>query len=304
MQARPHGAAVKGRAVELRPLTRGRREAVLRVLSARDMHDFSVPDFTRKMLFDQLQTDEWSAVIALEGGDVLGCAAVHDGGAIAFVDPAREGEGAGSALLAWTETRERELGHEHHRQWIPDGNVNGHRLVRAAGYEKVRTIYHLVRSLSSLPGLSPPPPGITLDRPDVERDGRALHAADAAAFSGNADYRQESFEAFRREHLADGCLDREFSLVAHHGDAVAGFTVCRDWGAGVGYIDLLAVIETERRRGLGTLLLLSAFADFARAGLREAVLDVASDNPRALHVYERAEMTPRHLVSVFEKPVG
>ena len=45
-------------------------------------------------------------------------------------------------------------------------------------------------------------------------------------------------------------------------------------------------------------------ADFARAGLREAVLDVASDNPRALHVYESAGMTPRHLVSVFEKPVG
>lgn len=295
---------VKGRPVEVRPLTRGRREAVLRALTARDMHDVSVPDFTRKKLFDELQTDESNCVVALDGGDVLGCAAVHDGGAIAFVDPAREGEGAGSALLAWTEARERHLGHEHHRQWIPDANRNGHRLVRAAGYEKVRTISYLARSLSSLPEPPPPPPGIRLDRPDVERDGRALHAADAAAFSGNADYRKESFETFLNEHLSDGCLDPEFSLVARRGDAVAGFTVCRGWGAGIGYVDLLAVIGPERRQGLGTLLLLSAFADFARADLREAVLDVASDNPGALRVYERAGMTPRHLVSVFEKPVG
>src|SRR5690349_2075777 len=103
VEAPPQAAPGRGRPVELRPLTGDRREAVLRVLAARDMRDFSIPDFTCKKLFDQLRTDESNAVVAVDGDGVLGCGAVHDGGAIGFVDPAREGEGAGSALLAWTE---------------------------------------------------------------------------------------------------------------------------------------------------------------------------------------------------------
>jgi hypothetical protein len=40
----------------------------------------------------------------------------------------------------------------------------------------------------------------------------------------------------------------------------------------------------------------------ARSGRYAAQLDVASDNPRALRLYTRAGMTPRHRVHVFEKP--
>jgi ribosomal protein S18 acetylase RimI-like enzyme len=91
-------------------------------------------------------------------------------------------------------------------------------------------------------------------------------------------------------------------LVARRGSTIAGFTICRRSGPDTGYVDLLAVDERERARGLGTLLLLRAFAAFARAGLREAQLETASDNPRALRLYERAGMSVRHRVDVFEKP--
>ena len=70
-----------------------------------------------------------------------------------------------------------------------------------------------------------------------------------------------------------------------------------------GYVDLLAVDPSERGRGLGVSLLLTAFEDFARAGLREAWLDVASDNPRGLRLYHRAGMTERVRIDVYEKPV-
>jgi mycothiol synthase len=304
MQARPPGAVVRGRAVELRPFTEGHRESVLRVLAARDTHDFGVADFTRKIVFDHVRANASNAVLAADRDEVFGCAAIHDGGAIAFVDPARERQGTGSALLAWTEAQGRALGREYHRQWIPDGNASGQRLMREAGYAQVRTIYHLVRELSAAPAPPAAPAGIMLERPDVERDARALHAADAAAFASNADYREESFETFRDEHLSNAALEPKLSLVARRGEAVAGFTVCRRWGPSVGYIDLLAVIEPERGHGLGSLLLLSAFADFAHMGLGEATLDVASDNQRALRVYERAGMTARHRIKVFEKRIG
>jgi mycothiol synthase len=304
MQARPSGLAVEGRTAELRPFTDGHREAVLRVLAARDTHDFGVADFTRKIVFDHLRTNASNAVVAADREEVFGCAAVHGGGSIAFVDPARECEGTGSALLAWTEAQGTTLGRDYHRQWIPDGNGSAQRLMRDAGYEQVRTIYHLVRELPGPPELLAAPQGIRLERPDLERDARALHAADAAAFAANADYRDESFETFLDEHLSAAAIEPELSLVARRGQAVAGFTVCRRWGPGVGYIDLLAVTEPERRQGLGSLLLLRAFADFARVGLGEATLDVASDNQRALRVYERAGMTPRHRIGVFEKRVA
>jgi ribosomal protein S18 acetylase RimI-like enzyme len=68
-------------------------------------------------------------------------------------------------------------------------------------------------------------------------------------------------------------------------------------------VDLLAVDPAERGRGLGTTLLLSAFQAFARAGLLDAWLDVASDNPRGLRLYHRAGMSERLRVDVYEKPV-
>jgi ribosomal protein S18 acetylase RimI-like enzyme len=63
------------------------------------------------------------------------------------------------------------------------------------------------------------------------------------------------------------------------------------------------VDPSERGVGLGTCLLLTAFEGFARAGLREAWLDVASDNPRGLRLYERVGMSERLRVDVYEKPV-
>ena len=92
--------------------------------------------------------------------------------------------------------------------------------------------------------------------------------------------------------------------MARRGDAVAGSRCAGGRATGIGYVDLLAVQKSERGRGLGTALLLTAFAAFAQAGLREARLEVASDNPGAFRIYERAGMTPGDRVEVFEKPVG
>jgi ribosomal protein S18 acetylase RimI-like enzyme len=50
------------------------------------------------------------------------------------------------------------------------------------------------------------------------------------------------------------------------------------------------------------LLLASAFAAFAAAGLPEARLDVSSENGPALRLYERAGMRECNRMDVFEKP--
>jgi mycothiol synthase len=281
-------------------------QAVLRVLAARDLRDFGVADFTRGLLLDQWRVAEFDpsadAVVAVQDEAVVGYGALFTPGALGFVDPDHEGQGIGSVLLAWVEARARRRGRKAHRQPVARGNAGAHALLRAAGYRRVRSVLQMARAIRVPPAVPPPPPGVTLHMLDVRRDAEALHAADAAAFAGNPEFEPEGFDAFFDEHLGTPELDPELSLVARRGEAIAGFTICRRSGPSIGYIDLLAVEESERRRGLGTVLLLRAFASFAAAGLHEAQLEVASDNPRALRLYERAGMTPRHGLDVFEKP--
>jgi ribosomal protein S18 acetylase RimI-like enzyme len=49
-------------------------------------------------------------------------------------------------------------------------------------------------------------------------------------------------------------------------------------------------------------MLQSAFERFAAAGLREAQLGVASDNPNALRLYERCGMTKRFRYDTYQRP--
>jgi ribosomal protein S18 acetylase RimI-like enzyme len=173
----------------------------------------------------------------------------------------------------------------------------------AAGYQHVRSVIQMAQTTAAAVP-APPPAGITLAALDLPADARALHLADTASFAGNADYEPSSFESFELEHLRSPYVDRELSRVARRGESIAGFTLCRRSPEGSGYVDLLAVDPSERGRGLGTSLLLTAFEAFARAGLRDASLDVASDNPRGLRLYHRAGMSERLRVDVYEKPVN
>jgi mycothiol synthase len=281
-------------------------QAVLRVLAARDLRDFGVADCTRGLLLDQWRVAEFDpradAVVAVQDEAVVGYGALFTPGALGFVDPRHEGLGIGSALLAWVEDRARRRGSKAHRQPVARRNARAHALLEAAGYRQVRSVLKMARAIRVPPAVPPPPPGISLHMLDVTGDAEALHAADAAAFAGNPEFEPQGFDAFFDEHLGTPELDPELSLVARRGQDIAGFTICRRSGPSIGYVDLLAVDHGERRRGLGTVLLLRAFASFAAAGLHEAQLEVASDNPSALRLYERAGMTPRHGIDVFEKP--
>jgi mycothiol synthase len=283
-------------------------EAVLQLLAARDVADFGDPGFTRDLLLDQWRVgdlDPTADTVVAEDRTraVLGYGALFSPGALVFVDPGREGEGVGSQLLAWVEGRAHELGRPCHRQRIAARNASGRALLSAAGYSYVRSVWEMGRVLRTPISVLAVPEGIELRAVDQEADAAALHAADAAAFADNADYVAEGFTAFYEEHLASPEFDPAASRIAWRGGEIAGFVVCRQRDSGAGFVDLLGVDPSARGRGLGSLLLLSAFSAFAQAGRREAQLDVASDNPGALRLYERHGMTRRHRVDVFERPV-
>jgi mycothiol synthase len=279
------------------------------VLLARDIADLGFPDLTLEDLRDEWGADDFDldadAVVAEnDDGRICGYAVIQGPGALAAVDPGAEDRGIGTLLLRWTERRDRALGRSRHRQAVVVANERAQSLLLDAGYRRERSYSRLVRELDQGVLAGPLPAAVSLRPFAAAGDAAALHAVDDASFSAVPDYRPHSLDEFHREHLAVHDFAPELSLVAERGSDIAGFLLARRWEQeGVGYVDLLAVHPDEQGRGLGTAMLTTAFERFVAAGLREAQLAVASDNPKALRIYQRVGMVELFRLDAFERPV-
>jgi mycothiol synthase len=287
--------------MRLRPPAADDAEAVLELIVARDVADLGVPDYTlgdlrQEWTLDEVDLSRDAVVVEDEDGSLVGYAIVRSVGAQVIVPPEQTGRGIGSRLLNWAQER------GPRRQWVAERDVAGHRLLGRAGYDVVRHYWRMERDLAA--PVEPPSPleGVHLRALEPRGDAGAVHALDAAAFATAPDYRPMSPAAFSEEHLEAHDLDPALSLVAERDGRLAGFLLTRRWMQdSVGYVDVLAVHPDEQGRGLGTALLLNAFAAFRAAGLRAAQLGVASDNPKALRLYERAGMRQRFRFDVLER---
>jgi ribosomal protein S18 acetylase RimI-like enzyme len=117
----------------------------------------------------------------------------------------------------------------------------------------------------------------------------------------------ETFEQFRAEHLDRPARDAEASIVAvvvDDDDRIVGYLLAerRDEGQ-LGYVCVLGVSASWRGRGVGTALVAAAVMIWLAAGVREAGLTVASDNPGARRVYERLGMTVLYTLEEYERPI-
>lgn len=286
----------------LRAPTEADAEACAHLVIQGDIADLGEADYTLADL-----RDEWAAsdfdlandAVMLEDdrGRLVGYAAFRLSKVVAIVDPDRQGEGFGTALLDWCEAHSRAAGHAKYEQAVGEGNVRGRELLLARGYARVRSYWRMDRAL----GDEPEPAGVPLRALDLGTD--RLFALSEAAFSRNADYEPETPTTFAEHHLGAHDLDPGLSRVAEPDGEIAGFALVRRWPEGIAYIDLLAVDPAAWGRGIGTALLHAVFAAAAADGLQRAQLGVASDNPAATHLYERAGMRARFRVDAYERPV-
>jgi len=279
--------------IRLRPATEADAARAAALVIAVDVAEVGEPDYSLEDL-----REEWGepgfvlakdAIVAETDGEVVGYAHFRSGDVIAVVDPEREGEGAGSALLGWIEARARERGETRLRQGIGSRATTARALLEAHGYGVVRSYYRLQRSLGD-----EGEPGFRSFEP-----GDALFGIYDAAFSRIPDYVPRSEHVWTQRHLQAHNLDPETSRV----EPGKGFTLVRRWEDGVAYVELLAVHPDHAGRGLGGALLTAAFAAAAANGYRHVVLNVASDNPNALRLYERVGMTQQWRIDDYHKPL-
>ena len=288
--------------MRLRPPTDADAEAVLELIVARDMADLGVPDYTlgdlrQEWALDEVDRSRDAVVVEDEDGALVAYAIVRSIGAQVIIPPRHTGRGIGSTLLRWAEER------GPRRQWVAERDTAGRELLERNGYQLSRHYWRMERDLAEPVDPPSPPDGIQLRALEPAADAEAVHALDAAAFATAPDYRPMSLSAFNAEHLEAHDLDPALSLVAEREGRLTGFLLTRRWDEeSVGYVDVLAVHPGEQGRGLGTALLLNAFAAFRAAGLQAAQLGVASDNPGALRLYERAGMRQRFRFDVLERP--
>ena len=287
----------------MRPPAEADAEAIAKLVIARDIADIGEPDYTLADLRDEWTAAEFDlaadAVVVEEHRRILGYGAMRGHEALITVDEERRGEGIGTAVRGWAESRAREKGLTTLHQHAGDRNTAAREHLIAAGYERERSHWRMELELEGDETPPPAPKGYAIRPVDLQADAGDLYVVNEAAFSGNADYEPESQAHFNDEHLRGHNLRPELSLVATREHRIAGFAIVRDHGNRVAYVDLLAVHPDHAGRGLGSALLRGAFAGAARAGFRSGRLGVASDNPNAIRLYARTGMTQRWRVDSY-----
>lgn len=230
---------------------------------------------------------------------------------LVFTHPRVWGRGLSAWLIRQDEWRAEE-------RWPPGppvrlscfaGNERAVRLFEALGYRHVRTFWQMEVAFD---GSSPAPAvddHIAIRTFERGRDERAVHAALAEAFEDHWGSAFSSFERWLHDEIeGDGTgFDPALWFVAVEGDEVVGAATCSassaqdEDAAVVGY---LGVRSAWRRRGIALALLLTAFGELHRRGIRRAQLSVDSASPTgATRLYERAGMHVTRSWEVWEKHV-
>ena len=299
-------------AFRIRPPTRGDAEAVTDLVVAFDVDEYGSPDFELDDLLADwgspgldLERDAWLA--ELPDGRPAAYAALHfNDNAEVYVSAESRGLGIGSELLRRLEARAVERAVDGERvlvgQALSSVNTVGRELLLQAGYEDVRTYWRMVRELDETVPAPEMPAGVTIRRFDLERDARDTHRVIGTAFEDNVRRRPfESFEEWEAHEINRKAFDPTLWFVAEADGRIVGAIVCPDY-EGEGWIRQLAVARDWRGRGVGTALLLTAFAEFRRRGRRDSALVVDSWNRTgAKSVYERLGMRTVRTHSRFEK---
>jgi mycothiol synthase len=203
-------------------------------------------------------------------------------------------------FIEWAERRARDDGLRSVRLFFPAGHELAG-IVERRGYRYGRSAFTMHVDLDDAP---PQPPELPAEfelrryRPGDEEPIR--HTLNQA-FARDPFHHEVTPKAFREFHLANRSFDPELWRLAWQADALAGFALAYPDSPGepdLGWISVLGVGPSFRRRGVGEALLRSALCELHARGIRRVGLGVDTENETgALRLYQRVGM---HAVRQFD----
>jgi mycothiol synthase len=182
-------------------------------------------------------------------------------------------------------------------------------LLRGAGFAFVKRYARMKRTLTGGERLPELPAGITIRNVNHEDDAemRTFHRILETAFSELPDYMPFDYDTYRARLAALPSIAWDEWFIAEVSGVPAGILQSSGQSdeQNEGWVKNLAVAKEFRGRGLGALLLRTAFATYARKGRVAAGLGVDMTNPTgAYRLYESVGMRPAYEADVYERVVS
>lgn len=183
--------------------------------------------------------------------------------------------------------------------YIAHVNERDRGAIEAAGFRAVRYHFRMQIDLDGPPAAVDWPAGYTLRNFVAGQDDGATHRLIEAAFS-RPDRSPHSLEDWRDFMMRPDHFRPDLWYLLFDGEELVGCALCFDYSQ-FGWVRQLAVIETRRRKGLGSALLRHIFGEFYRRGQPRIALGVEATNARAYSLYEKIGMRRVRQYDEFQK---
>lgn len=220
----------------------------------------------------------------------------------AHVDPTDEVEGPSTELVIHPAHRHR--GHGAHllrsvleltdgrlRLWAHGGHAGAEALAARFGFERVRSLWQMRRSLFAPLDPEILPDGVRLRTFVPGEDEEAWLKVNAAAFAHHPEQGAWTMDdLLRREQ--EPWFDPEGFFLAFRGDKLAGFHWTKIHGSSehghepLGEVYVVGVDPSQQGTGLGRTLTLTGLSHLRTRGLAQAMLYVDEANTAAIRLYE------------------
>jgi mycothiol synthase len=232
------------------------------------------------------------------------------------VHPNYEGQGVGTALMEWAESRAHEkleLAAPENRVQILCNHISQNDAAKSLfedlGYQVQRYSFLMEVAFAEMPLAPQLPDGITIRAMIAPDEYEAIHRVDMEAFRDHWGFVERPFEVTFAEmmHLLNtrGTHDPALYFVALDGERIVGISLCNLESLeehSAGYVDALAVRREYRKRGVGLALLRHSFRELYRRGKHKVQLGVDAGNlTGALRLYQNAGMQVFRQYNQYEK---
>jgi mycothiol synthase len=236
---------------------------------------------------------------------------------ICFLHPLWQRRGLGTAMLAATEARIREIAASHPTDGsrflqaeANDAAPGREALLRSAGFMPARHGYTMIRpTLDDQPD-APLPEGLEIREVRPEQL-RAIWEADQDAFRdhwGSGEGTEADYQLFLTDPTQG---DTTLWRIAWDGDQVAGQVRSfinaeenRRFNRRRGWVENISVRRAWRHRGLARALMAASFPLLRARGMTEGALTVDTENlSGALRVYESVGFRPVHRSTTYRRPL-